>query len=441
MSVKTEIQRIVANIGKAYAACGDLGAKLPDVQNSAGLEAAIRTIKGGEFSVPLVVSVEPGAVVTAINGEITVSAVVDESGSATLLLPAPGVYKVRAEKGELFSASQAITVSGMEAVLTLAAGVLVYHKTGDPLSDYAQFPSGLTLGNHALIAGGQRSASSFSKNVYAYDEDLVRKALTDLSTGASQMGAARVGGYGLFAGGQYNYTSSSNPTATVYAYNTALTRSLPAAISPARRFLCGVSGSKFAFLAGGFPTNTTGSFSNAVDAYDDELIHTAPEKMTRMRGQPSGAKVGGYVLIAGNHTSVEVYDENQTHLALDVELSSSRYAMGSAEVGGYALFAGGYSNAVDAFDHELTRVTLEPGLSVVRSLPAGCTLEMYALFGGGSTEEAAIDAFDENLTRTIGPSLSQARASLTGAVVGKFAIFAGGYNRTYLNTVDIITVE
>ena len=66
---------------------------------------------------------------------------------------------------------------------------------------------------------------------------------------------------------------------------------------------------------------------------------------------------------------------------------------------------------------------------------------MYALFGGGSTEEAAIDAFDENLTRTIGPSLSQARASLTGAVVGKFAIFAGGYNRTYLTTVDIITVE
>ncbi len=36
---------------------------------------------------------------------------------------------------------------------------------------------------------------------------------------------------------------------------------------------------------------------------------------------------------------------------------------------------------------------------------------------------------------------SSTMVSLTGAVVGKFAIFAGGYNRTYLTTVDIITVE
>lgn len=42
----SEIERIVTNIGKAYAACGNMGANMPEEQNFANLEGAIRTIQG-----------------------------------------------------------------------------------------------------------------------------------------------------------------------------------------------------------------------------------------------------------------------------------------------------------------------------------------------------------------------------------------------------------
>lgn len=60
--------------------------------------ARILEIKsGGDFAAPLVVSVDAGATVTASLGETTVSGVSDESGSVTLILPAPGEWTVTAE--------------------------------------------------------------------------------------------------------------------------------------------------------------------------------------------------------------------------------------------------------------------------------------------------------------------------------------------------------
>lgn len=47
MSVKTEIERLAANIAGAYAACGEKGAALPVLQTSDFLPEAIRSIQGG----------------------------------------------------------------------------------------------------------------------------------------------------------------------------------------------------------------------------------------------------------------------------------------------------------------------------------------------------------------------------------------------------------
>lgn len=47
MSVQNEINRIKRNIAGAYTAAGEKGATIPAAQNSAGLEAAIRSIKTG----------------------------------------------------------------------------------------------------------------------------------------------------------------------------------------------------------------------------------------------------------------------------------------------------------------------------------------------------------------------------------------------------------
>jgi len=49
------------------------------------------------FAVPLIVTVEPDATVTAINGGHTVTGTADAAGSVTLTLPAPGIWEVTAE--------------------------------------------------------------------------------------------------------------------------------------------------------------------------------------------------------------------------------------------------------------------------------------------------------------------------------------------------------
>lgn len=59
---------------------------------------ALPTGGGGSctFAVPLVVTVEPGALVTAVNGEHKITGTADDSGSVTLTLPAPGTWTVTA---------------------------------------------------------------------------------------------------------------------------------------------------------------------------------------------------------------------------------------------------------------------------------------------------------------------------------------------------------
>lgn len=67
---------------------------------------AIPTGSGPGFAVPLVVTVDPGALVTAVNGSESVSAVA-EDGTATLILTAPGTWTVTAS---IFEAHQDMLV-------------------------------------------------------------------------------------------------------------------------------------------------------------------------------------------------------------------------------------------------------------------------------------------------------------------------------------------
>ena len=446
MSVKTEIERLAANIAGAYAACGEKGAELPASQTSDFLPEAIRSIQGGgggDFAVPLVVTVEAGAVVTAVKGEVSVSATAGEDGTVALVLPEPGEYTVFATKGDKRSTKQNVTATGLELGLTMAAGVLTYYGTGEALSARAEDPAGLTIGGHALIAGGMSSNSTFSSKVFAYDAELVRTDAPTLGSARSAMGAACVGEYGLFAGGKYNYSSSVNPTTSVNAYNEKLVRSAPTALSAGRRGLCGITGVNRAYFAGGYTSGSGTAGSNVVDAYDGKLTRTVLENMSATRYSPAGTSVGRHSLITGTGTIVDVYDDAQTHTVLEARLSAGRAGISATTTGGFALFAGGSGSniTVDVFDKNLTHTVLETGLSVSRYLFTSCTLLMLAIFAGGNTGEggAAVDVFDENLTHVVGPELSVARGRLAGAAIGKYAIFAGGAG--YSTAVDFFTIE
>lgn len=80
---------------------------------------ALETGGGGDFAVPLVVSVDAGAAVTAVNGENAVSGTADETGSVTLILTAPGEWTVTASLNGK-EKSTAVTVgNGYEASIRM----------------------------------------------------------------------------------------------------------------------------------------------------------------------------------------------------------------------------------------------------------------------------------------------------------------------------------
>ena len=113
MSVETQINRIKANIASAYAKAAEKGAALPVSQNSGNLPKTIAGIpKGSDFSVPLKVSADAGAVITARLGEEEVRATADSDRSAILLLPAPGDWVVSAELDGKELAPKTVTIAG-----------------------------------------------------------------------------------------------------------------------------------------------------------------------------------------------------------------------------------------------------------------------------------------------------------------------------------------
>ena len=99
------------------------------------------------------------------------------------------------------------------------------------------------------------------------------------------------------------------------------------------------------------------------------------------------------------------------------------------------------SNTVRIFhpDGELVRST-PTVLSVARERLAGASVGDYALFAGGynGSYMDAVDAYDVSLVRSTPTALSVMRSNLAGASVGNYALFAGGYGSspTYKDTVD-----
>lgn len=71
----------------------------------------IRAIEtGSNFAVPLVVTSDAGTVITAVNGDATVTGTVGDSGSITLILPNPGNWSVTAQLGDKIKGPDIVSV-------------------------------------------------------------------------------------------------------------------------------------------------------------------------------------------------------------------------------------------------------------------------------------------------------------------------------------------
>ena len=84
----------------------------------------------------------------------------------------------------------------------------------------------------------------------------------------------------------------------VDAYNTSLTRSTPAKLSVARRFLAATTVGDYALFGGG-------SKLDVVDVYDAALTRTTTTGLSLGRERLSATTVGNYALFGGGTTGSE----------------------------------------------------------------------------------------------------------------------------------------
>lgn len=121
-------------------------------------------------------------------------------------------------------------------------------------------------------------------------------------------------------------------------------------------------------------------------------------------------------------------------------LSVARYDIRTATVGNYALFAGGLKpglfsvKTVDAYNTSLTKST-PAEMPWERGYHASAAIGEYALFAGGEERTTSgsqflwsTDVYNASLTLSRAPDLSDSGGALNmgAAVVGNYALFAGG---------------
>ena len=199
-----------------------------------------------------------------------------------------------------------------------------------------------TIGDYALFAGGETS-EGFSAVVDAYDKSLTRTTQTALSTARSELAATTIGDYALFAGGQKAEDQNGFVTSsTVDVYNKSLTLTSMIQLSVLRSELAAATIGGYALFAGGKAINITAK----VDAYDKSLIRTHPTALSAARFGLAAATIGDYALFAGGETSkgfsavVDSYDKSLTRMT-QTALSTARSELAATTIGAYALFAGG----------------------------------------------------------------------------------------------------
>ncbi|NLV57956.1 MAG: hypothetical protein GXY67_04235 [Clostridiales bacterium] len=317
-----------------------------------------------------------------------------------------------------------------------------------PLSVARHGALGAGDANHILIAGGlvdtgfpvAREASV--DTVDCYDTALLRTVITALSEKLADHACAGSAAFKVFGGGRVwghtilggNRIQVLTLSAAVNAYNAALTRSIPTALSAARYGLAACSNGAQLVFAGG----RTESLSAVVDGYSDALVRSTPSALALARMQPGAASNGTHMIFAGGLKSaggelspaanVDAYTAAFTRLA-PAALTAPRHKAAAARVGNCALFAGGvdapHADSVEAYDSALTHTVLAAGLSTARNPAQAVSAGGYALFGG-IAGDGTVDAFDGTLTRHRVPGMFLPRNAYAGAAHGKYMLLGGG---------------
>jgi len=219
---------------------------------------------------------------------------------------------------------------------------------------------------------------------------------------------------------------------------------LKSSLETKRESLAGTSIGNYALFAGG--KGSGGALYSTVDAYDHDLVGTAPTPLVASRSGLGAASNQNYALFfggaQGNSAVVDAYDKDLTRTN-PVQFSTKSGV--AVRAGNYVLaFSSNYAaEKAVAYDMFLTKTNVEISTAIDSDYYAGTTLRDFAVICGdrGDSWNTTI-SYDPYLVMTAVYGNAFPRMELAAASIGDYALFAGG-RRTdesgYVGT-DIVEV-
>ena len=151
---------------------------------------------GGDFAVPLTVTVDSGATVTAMNGDTTLTAT-SVDGHANFILTSGGTWQVTARLGDLSTGTTVKVPTTLMAELKFP-GQLIYYGIVTPLN----MVSGSTYKTTVATSNPQLCnfcVTSSRSNVDAYSPELTQVIVENTIPYIPNFSATSVGEYALLA--------------------------------------------------------------------------------------------------------------------------------------------------------------------------------------------------------------------------------------------------
>lgn len=142
--------------------------------------ARIRAIKTGSgFAIPLVVTADVGTVITAVNGDTTVTGTVGDSGSVTLTLPSPGDWSVSAQLGDKTKGPEIVSVQDVYAA---EFSMLSRLPGGYTEVEYIKFDAGSSIDTGIISNSKSRWVMDIEADAssYAYAEYLLYASVSNV---------------------------------------------------------------------------------------------------------------------------------------------------------------------------------------------------------------------------------------------------------------------
>lgn len=273
-----------------------------------------------------------------------------------------------------------------------------------------------TVGDYAIIAYGANGSSLYGSAI-TYNKKLTRNnlgATVDADSGRYASAATTVGDYALFGGGRKGEGYGNTELNTVYTFRSSGTSS--GYITPlvrTRSELAAATVGDYAIFAGG--TYGSSSPTAYTDAYNKSLTRVSIDRLSDVAYAQAATTIGKYALFGGGQGSsadgfrrVHCYDSSLTRLNVPLLPIGGGRDIAATTLGDHALFGGGYDgfyyNYVNSYDSSLTVSTIT-SLSIGRWGLAATTVGNYALFGGGISKTTSditnvLDIYESTITGT-----------------------------------------